>query len=145
MTAVVPLRFGYEMANSVFAYGRTSLRCRKQEEGSEGGAGELPSVHTSLFSGRPSLLARETELFVSARPRLIVEGSRDGDEYTYAVARQTLFVLPATHFGRPGSNGSGEVHAQTRMVRVRSDLPVELRSGFWSNFAGPVGATQSFY
>ncbi|KAI9462900.1 hypothetical protein BJY52DRAFT_1210663 [Lactarius psammicola] len=133
------------MAIGVFAYGRTALRRRKQEESSEGGAGGLPSVHTSPFSDRPLLLARETEIFVSARPRLTVAGSRDGDEYTYDVACQTLFVLPAADFSGLGSNGSGEVRAQTRMVRVRSGLPVELPNGFWSDFAGPVGAAWSFY
>jgi hypothetical protein len=81
--------------------------------------------------------ARETEIFVpeglTRGRRMLVEGLEDGDTYTYDVARQTLFVLPAASEG-----------TRTRTVRlcVRFDPPVggEVPNDFWSDFARPVGA-----
>jgi hypothetical protein len=69
--------------------------------------------------------------------KLIVEGLRDGDTYTYDAARQTLFVLPGVQVGERGS-GPVLMHE----VRVRFDPPVggEIPNDFWSDFATPVTA-----
>jgi hypothetical protein len=107
-TAGTPLHFEYEMASGAFSY--------------------------SWIVGSE---ARETEVFVPERlvraRRIVVEGLRvdEGDTYTYDVARQTLFVLPAA------VGGSAR---RTVCVRVRFDPPVggEAPNGFWSDFARPV-------
>jgi hypothetical protein len=109
-TAGIPQHFEYEMATGAFAYSWT-----------------VP----------PTGDARETEIFVpeglTRGRRMLVEGLEDGDTYTYDVARQTLFVLPAASEG-----------TRTRTVRlcVRFDPPVggEVPNDFWSDFARPVGA-----
>jgi len=105
------------------------------------------SVHTPLLTGHPPLLARETEIFVPEQlargRRLIVEGLREGDTYTYDVGRQTLFVLPGTQTqmqlgGEPGNVQAHVVHN----VTVRFDPPLrgEIPNDLWTDFAAPVTA-----
>ncbi|KAI0245249.1 glycoside hydrolase family 5 protein, partial [Lactifluus subvellereus] len=146
-TAGVPLKFEYEMATGAFAYswavplsGPSSGSSEEnttdwQQQQHAGG----PNVHTPPLAGHPQLLARETEIFVPAQltqgRRLIVEGLREGDTYTYDAARQTLFILP-------GAQTDESVQVNVQKVRVRFDPPVgkELPNDFWGDFAVPVGA-----
>jgi Glycoside hydrolase family 5 C-terminal domain len=150
-TAGVPLKFEYEMATGAFQYswavplsgsspgsGDEGTTDRQQQQQHVGG----PNVHTPPLAGHPQLLARETEIFVPAQlaqgRRLIVEGLREGDMYTYDAARQTLFVLPGAQSSEPG--GSSHIHMHE--VRVRFNPPVggEPANDLWSDFARPVGA-----
>jgi hypothetical protein len=145
-TAGVPLKFEYEMATGSFAYswavplsgiasgtgeGNTAVQRQAHASG--------PSVHTPPLTGHPPLLARETEIFVPAQlaqgRKLIVEGLKDGDTYTYDIARQTLFVLPGAQTGEPGNPLIHE-------VRVRFDPPVggELPNDLWGDFAARITA-----
>ena len=151
-TAGVPLKFEYEMATGSFAYswavplsgpssgsgsGEESITARQQPLA--GG----PSVRTPPLTGHPPLLARETEIFVPLQlargRRLIVEGLRHGDAYTYDAARQTLFVLPGVQMGEPGNV---QAQAHVHEVRVRFDPPVggELPNDLWSDLATPISA-----
>ena len=149
-TAGVPLKFEYEMATGSFAY---SWAVPLSGPSSGSGSGEEsttarqqplaggPSVRTPPLTGHPPLLARETEIFVPLQVaqgrRLIVEGLRHGDTYTYDAARQTLFVLPGVQTGEPGN-----VQAHVHEVRVRFDPPVggELPNDLWSDLTTPISA-----
>jgi hypothetical protein len=143
-TAGVPLKFEYEMATGSFGYswavplsgmasgaGEENTAVHQQAHASE------PSVQSPPLTGLPPLLARETEIFVPAQlaqgRKLIVEGLKDGDTYTYDVSRQTLFILPGVQ--------TGELrNALVHEVRVRFDPPVggELPYGFWGVIFGPL-------
>jgi hypothetical protein len=96
------------------------------------------------LTGHPPLLARETEIFVPAQlargRRLIVEGLREGDSYTYDAGRQTLFVLPGAQ--TQTQIGDEMANVQTHKVRVRFDPPVngELPNDLWTDFGAPVAA-----
>jgi hypothetical protein len=143
-TAGVPLKFEYEMTTGAFAYSwavplsgsgdEVSITEKQQYIGG-------PNVHTPPLTGHPQLLARETEIFVPAQlsrgRKLIVEGLKEGDRYTYDAARQTLFVLPAApQMGEPA------VHVHVHEVKVRFDPPVggEPPNDFYSDFSRPIGA-----
>jgi hypothetical protein len=166
-TAGIPLNFEYEMATGVFAYTWAvplSPGPGSSEEGQGQGnnsntttdalavAGGGPSVRTPPLTGHPPLLARETEIFVPAQlaqgRKLIVEGLRDGDTFTYDAAHQTLFVLPAAQTlasGEPSPAGMGTGNVQAphvHKVSVRFDPPVggELPNDFWSDFGVHVTA-----
>jgi hypothetical protein len=150
-TAGVPLKFEYEMATGSFAYswavplsgpgsGSVEESTAIRQQTHEGGSG--PSVNTPPLTGHPPLLARETEIFVPSQlaqgRKLIVEGLRDGDTYTYDATRQTLFVLPASQ----AVGEQGNVQAHDHRVRVRFDPAVggKLPNDFWGDFAAPISA-----
>jgi hypothetical protein len=104
-------------------------------------------VHTPPLTGHPSLLAHETEIFVPEQlargRRLIVEGLREGDTYTYDVRRQTLFVLPRaqTQIQLGGEQGNAQAYV-VHNVTVRFDPPLrgEIPNDLWTDFATPVTA-----
>jgi hypothetical protein len=145
-TAGVPLKFEYEMATGSFGYswavplsgiasGSGEENAAIQQQAHSSGT----SVHAPPLTGHPPLLARETEIFVPAQlaqgRKLIVKGLKDGDTYTYDVARQTLFVLPGVQTGELGN-------ALVHEVRVRFDPPVggELPNDLWGDFAAHITA-----
>ena len=146
------MKFEYEMATGSFAYswavplsgpGSGSVEectaIRKQIHASG------PSVNTPPLTGHPPLLARETEIFVPSQlaqgRKLIVEGLRDGDTYTYDMTRQTLFVLPASQ----ATGEQGNMRAHVHQVSVRFDPPAggKLPNDFWGDFAVPISAVMA--
>jgi Glycoside hydrolase family 5 C-terminal domain len=148
-TAGVPLKFEYEMATGSFAYlWAVPLSGPGSGSGEEGTAARQqthaggPNVNTPPLTGHPPLLARETEIFVPLQlaqgRKLVVEGLRDGDTYTYDAARQTLFVLP----GAQAAGEPGNVQTHVHEVRVRFDPPIggELPNDFWSDFSTHISA-----
>ena len=75
--------------------------------------------------------------------RLIVEGLREGDTYTYDVGRQTLFVLPGAQTQVQLGGKTEDVQAQVlHKVRVRFDPPLsgELPNDLWTDFGAPAAA-----
>ncbi|KAH9985691.1 glycoside hydrolase family 5 protein [Russula vinacea] len=137
-TAGIPLKFDYEMATGRFQTASTSTLVRQPSSNvNESGSS---SVHAPPLTGHSPLFARETEIFVPAQlahgRRLIVEGLREGDTYTYDVGRQTLFVLPGAQ------TLDVQAHVVHHEVRVRFDPPVrgELPNDLWSDFGAPVAA-----
>ena len=161
-TAGIPLKFEYEMATGTFSYSwaarpstspseeqaaSTSTLLARQPSSNVNETGS-PSVHVppSLTDHAP-LLARETEIFVPAQlargRRLIVEGLREGDTYSYDAARQTLFVLPGarTEMQLGGETVDVQAHVLHR-VRVRFDPPLsgEHPNDLWTDFGAPIAA-----
>jgi len=160
-TAGVPLKSEYEMTTGTFSYSwavppqppqlstseatSTSASVR-QPSSNVNDSGPL-SVHTPPLTGHPPLLARETEIFVpeqlSRGRRLIVEGLREGDTYTYDVGRQTLFVLPGpqSQMQLGGEQGNVQGHV-VHKVTVRFDPPLmgEIPNDLWTDFAAPMTA-----
>jgi hypothetical protein len=160
-TAGVPLKSEYEMTTGTFSHSwavlpqapplsmseatSTSASVR-QPSSNVNNFGSL-SVHTPPLTGHPPLLARETEIFVPQQlargRRLIVEGLREGDTYTYDVRRQTLFVLPGaqTQMQLGCEQGNVQVHV-VHNVTVRFDPPLkgEIPNDLWTDFAAPVTA-----
>ena len=164
-TAGIPLKFEYEMATGTFSYSwavppstllstssggeeAASTSTLVPQPSSNGNDLELVSVLVPPLTGHPPLMARETEIFVPAQlargRRLIVEGLREGDSYTYDVGRQTLFVLPGAQTQIP-TGGETETNIEVHVlhkVTVRFDPPVngELPNDLWSDFGAPVAA-----
>lgn len=162
-TAGIPLKFEYEMATGTFSYSwavpppapfptspgeeaaSTSTLVRKPStSGNDSGSA---NVLVPTLTGHPALLARETEIFVPAQltrgRRLIVEGLREGDTYTYDVGRQTLFVLPGVQTQVQLGSETEDVQAPVQhKVRVRFDPPLtgELPNDLWTDFGAPVAA-----
>jgi hypothetical protein len=156
-TAGVPLKSEYEMTTGTFSYSwavppqppplstseATSTSASVRQPSSNVNNSGTLSVHTPPLTGHPPLLARETEIFVPEQlargRRLIVEGLREGDTYTYDVGRQTLFVLP----GAQTQMQLGVVQAHVvHNVTVRFDPPLrgEIPNDLWTDFAAPVTA-----
>jgi len=158
-TAGVPLKSEYEMTTGTFSYSWTvppqlpplstseatsTSASVRQPSSNVNNSGSL-SVHTPPLTGHPPLLARETEIFIPEQlargRRLIVEGLREGDTYTYDVGRQTLFVLPGAQTQLGGEQGYVQAHV-VHNVTVRFDPPLrgEIPNDFWTDFAAPVTA-----
>lgn len=151
-TAGIPLKFDYEMATGSFSYswavpppppsseGAASTSTLVRQPSSNVNESGSLSVHAPPLTGHSPLFARETEIFVPAQlahgRRLIVEGLREGDTYTYDVGRQTLFVLPGAQ------TLDVQAHVVHHEVRVRFDPPVrgELPNDLWSDFGALVAA-----
>lgn len=149
-TAGIPLKFEYEMATGTFSYSwavpssapfptspgeeAASASTLVRQQSLNGNDSGSACVLVPTLTGHPALLARETEIFVPAQlaqgRRLIVEGLREGDTYTYDVGRQTLFVLPGAQT---------QVHHK---VKVRFDPPLsgELPNDLWTDFGAPAAA-----
>jgi hypothetical protein len=160
-TAGVPLKSEYEMTTGTFSYSwavppqppplstseATPTSASVQRPSSNVNNSGLLSVHTPPLTGHPPLLARETEIFVPEQlargRRLIVEGLREGDTYTYDVGRQTLFVLPGaqTQMQLGGEQENVQAHV-VHNVTVRFDPPLrgEIPNDLWTDFAAPVTA-----
>jgi hypothetical protein len=162
-TAGVPLKSEYEMTTGAYSYSwavpqqppplstseatSTSTSASVQQPSSNVNNSGSLSVHTPPLTGHPPLLARETEIFLPEQlargRRLIVEGLREGDTYTYDVGRQTLFVLPGaqTQMQLGGEQGNVQAHV-VHNVTVRFDPPSrgEIPNDFWTDFAAPVTA-----
>ena len=164
-TAGIPLKFDYEMATGTFSYSwvmppstplstssggeeAASTSTLVPQPSSSGNDSGSASVLVPPLTGHPPLLARETEIFVPEQlargRRLIVEGLREGDTYTYDVGRQTLFVLPGAQTQIP-TGGETETNVQADVlhkVTVRFDPPVngDLPNDLWSDFGAPVAA-----
>jgi len=160
-TAGIPVKFEYEMATGTFSYSwavpsqapplstseATSTSTSVRHPLSNVNDSGWSSVLTPPLAGYPLLLARETEIFVPEQlacgRRLIVEGLKDGDTYTYDAGRQTLFVLPGaqTQMQMGGEPGKVQAHV-VHNVTVRFDPPVrgELPNDLWTDFAAPVAA-----
>ena len=158
-TAGVPLKSEYEMTTGTFSYSwalppqppalstseatSTSARQPSSNVNNPGSS----SVHTPPLTGHPPLLARETEIFIPEQlargRRLIVEGLREGDTYTYDVGRQTLFVLPGAQAQMQLGGGQGNVQAHlVHNVTVRFDPPLrgEIPNDLWTDFGAPMAA-----
>jgi hypothetical protein len=156
-TAGVPLKSKYEMATGTFSYSwavlpqplplstseATSTSASMRQPSSNVNNSGSSNVHTPPLTGHPLLLARETEIFVpellARGRRLIVEGLREGDTYTYDVRRQTLFVLPGTQTQMQLGGEQGNV---VHNVTVRFDPPLkgEIPNDLWTDFAAPMTA-----
>jgi hypothetical protein len=161
-TAGVPLKSAYEMTTGTFSHSwavppqspplstseaTSTSASERQPSSNVNNSGSL-SVHTPPLTGHRPLLARETEIFVPEQlargRRLIVEGLREGDTYTYDVGRQTLFVLPGAQTPMQlGGEQQGNVQAHVvHNVTVRFDPPLrgEIPNDLWTDFAAPVTA-----
>lgn len=158
-TAGVPLKSEYEMTTGTFSYTwavlpqpprlstseATSMSASVRQPSSN--ANSSLSVHAPPLTGHPPLLAHETEIFVPEQlargRRLIVEGLREGDTYTYDVGRQTLFVLPGaqTQMQLGVEQGNVQTHV-VHNVTVRFDPPLkgEIPNDLWTDFAAHVTA-----
>ena len=161
-TAGVPLKSEYEMMTGTFSCSwavppqppplsmseATSTPASVRQPSSNVNNPGSPSVHTPPLTGHPPLLARETEIFVPEQlargRRLIVEGLREGDTYTYDAGRQTLFVLPGAQTQMElGGEQQGNVRAHiVHNVTVRFDPPLrgEIPNDLWTDFAAPATA-----
>lgn len=155
-TAGVPLKSEYEMTTGTFSYSWAVLPQPPPLSTSEAtstsasaryASSNSLSGHTPPLTGHPPLLAHETEIFVPEQlargRRLIVEGLREGDTYTYDVRRQTLFVLPGAQTRTQLGDEQGNVQAYVvHNVTVRFDPPLrgELPNDLWTDFAAPVTA-----
>lgn len=157
-TAGVPLKSEYEMTTGTFSYSwavplqapplstseATSTSASVQQPSSNVKNFGSLSVHTPPLTGHPPLLARETEIFVPEQlargRRLIVEGLKEGDTFTYDVARQTLFVLPEaqTQMQIDGEQEIVQTHV-VHNVTMRFDPPLrgEIPNDLWTDFAAP--------
>jgi len=158
-TAGVPLKSEYEMTTGTFSYSwvlppqppplstseATSTSASVRQPSSNVNHSGPLSVHAPPLIGHPPSLARETEIFVPEQlvrgRRLIVEGLREGDTYTYDVGRQTLFVLPGAQMQLGGEQGNVQAHV-VHNVTVRFDPPLrgEMPNDLWTDFAAPVTA-----
>jgi len=128
-TAGIPLSFEYEMNDGTFTF---------EWEGRSTGAG-TPSEKSVTNPPRrlqTPLKSRETEIFVPSQlthaRKVMVQGLKEGDRWTYDEKRQTLFVVTK-------DNDAGHKHR----IIVSVDPPPRPSfavNDFWGDFGGRISA-----